>query len=165
MKISKKTRNNFEFYLCVSRNMQLIGDKPQIIEDINGYSAIEAFNMKDSRGTDVPCREIEILTNVLWAKNFINLQIKMWAEGIADFLFIIDEFKRDFSWFPNWVWIAVEQQSVKILKNKLPTRETGILCFECGQRSGIDCPGRKPCESTRCLVCLDKFMSRYDTPD
>lgn len=47
--------------------------------------------------------------------------------------------------------------------NDLPIRETGIICFECGQRSGIDCPGRKPDESTRCLVCFNKFMSRIDS--
>lgn len=36
--------------------------------------------------------------------------------------------------------------------------ETGIPCFECGERSGIDCPGRRPDEATRCEVCLKKFM-------
>jgi len=37
-------------------------------------------------------------------------------------------------------------------------KETGILCFECRKRSGIDCPGRKPYEATRCVDCLEKFM-------
>jgi hypothetical protein len=37
-------------------------------------------------------------------------------------------------------------------------RETGIPCFECGERSGMDCPGRRPDEATRCTVCLEKFM-------
>jgi thymidylate synthase (FAD) len=37
-------------------------------------------------------------------------------------------------------------------------RETGIPCFECKQRSGVDCPGRKPDESTRCAECLKKFL-------
>ena len=37
-------------------------------------------------------------------------------------------------------------------------KETGIPCFECGKRSGIDCPGRRPNEATRCKVCLEKFM-------
>lgn len=34
--------------------------------------------------------------------------------------------------------------------------ETGIPCFECKKRSGLDCAGRKPDESTRCRKCLDK---------
>jgi len=39
-------------------------------------------------------------------------------------------------------------------------RETGIPCFECGQRSGLDCPGRQPDESTRCRECLEKFLAK-----
>lgn len=41
-----------------------------------------------------------------------------------------------------------------------PTIETGISCFVCGIRSGIDCPGRKPGEATRCKVCLDAYMAQ-----
>lgn len=39
-------------------------------------------------------------------------------------------------------------------------RETGIFCFECRKLSGIDCAGRRPNESTRCIVCFDKFMTQ-----
>ena len=38
-------------------------------------------------------------------------------------------------------------------------KETGIPCFECGRRSGIDCPGRKD-EATRCKECFDAFMEK-----
>ncbi len=38
--------------------------------------------------------------------------------------------------------------------------KTGITCFVCGERSGIDCPGRRPDEATRCGVCMEKFMKR-----
>ena len=38
--------------------------------------------------------------------------------------------------------------------------ETGIPCFECGRRSGIDCPGRKPDEATRCKECFDSYMEK-----
>lgn len=41
-------------------------------------------------------------------------------------------------------------------------RETGIPCFECEKRSGIDCPGRKFGEATRCKVCMHKFMKSMD---
>ena len=37
-------------------------------------------------------------------------------------------------------------------------KETGIPCFVCGKNSGIDCPGRKPNEATRCRKCLDEYM-------
>ena len=39
-------------------------------------------------------------------------------------------------------------------------KETGIPCFECGRRSGIDCPGRKSDEATRCKECFDAFMEK-----
>lgn len=38
--------------------------------------------------------------------------------------------------------------------------ETGIPCFECGLKSGIDCPGRKKDESTRCQFCFEKYMEQ-----
>jgi len=36
-------------------------------------------------------------------------------------------------------------------------KETGIPCLECGERSDLDCPGRRPDEATWCEVCLKKF--------
>lgn len=44
-------------------------------------------------------------------------------------------------------------------------KETGIPCFECGERSGIDCPGRRPDEATRCVVCMDEFMKMMEIAD
>jgi len=44
----------------------------------------------------------------------------------------------------------------------LPARKTGIPCFECGKRSGLECPGRKPGEATRCQRCLDDYMAKED---
>ena len=34
------------------------------------------------------------------------------------------------------------------------SRETGIMCFKCLKRSGIDCPGRGKHESTLCNPCF-----------
>lgn len=42
----------------------------------------------------------------------------------------------------------------------IPYRYTGIPCFECGKRSGIDCPGREPNEATRCVRCLKLFLEK-----
>jgi len=44
-------------------------------------------------------------------------------------------------------------------------RETGIPCFECGKRSGIDCPGRNPDEATRCKVCMEEFMQQMEVAE
>lgn len=38
-------------------------------------------------------------------------------------------------------------------------RETGIPCFKCKERSGLDCAGRAPDESTLCSVCLEKLLA------
>lgn len=41
-------------------------------------------------------------------------------------------------------------------------RITNILCFECGERFGLDCPGRKLDEATRCAICLEKAMLDFN---
>ncbi len=41
-------------------------------------------------------------------------------------------------------------------------KETGIPCFECGERSGMDCPGRRTDEATRCEACMGEFMRQLD---
>lgn len=40
-----------------------------------------------------------------------------------------------------------------------PIIETGIPCFQCGERSGIDCPGRELDEATLCEPCFEKRMA------
>lgn len=32
------------------------------------------------------------------------------------------------------------------------------ICFDCGDRPGMECPGRKENEHTRCKICMDNFM-------
>lgn len=39
-------------------------------------------------------------------------------------------------------------------------KETGIPCIDCGRKSGLDCPGRKPDEATRCSECTDIFVEK-----
>lgn len=49
---------------------------------------------------------------------------------------------------------ALEAFEQQLFKSALIGKETGILCFRCGKRSGTDCAGRKPDESTLCTPCL-----------
>ena len=44
--------------------------------------------------------------------------------------------------------------------NSWESRETGIPCFQCKERSGLDCPGREPDEATLCVVCFEKRMKQ-----
>jgi len=43
------------------------------------------------------------------------------------------------------------------------SRTTGILCFGCQKRHGIECPGRKKDESTLCSPCfiVSMLKDRY----
>lgn len=45
---------------------------------------------------------------------------------------------------------------------KSKEKETGIPCFECGEQSGIDCPGRNSDEATRCVLCMRKFLDQIE---
>lgn len=40
-----------------------------------------------------------------------------------------------------------------------PIIETGIPCFRCGERSGMEAPGRKPDEPTLCTPCFETHMA------
>ena len=44
---------------------------------------------------------------------------------------------------------------------QFPDKETGIACFKCEMRSGIDCANREKEESTLCPSCLKIVMSQY----
>jgi|AntAceMinimDraft_13_1070369.scaffolds.fasta_scaffold53058_1 hypothetical protein len=43
-------------------------------------------------------------------------------------------------------------------------KETGIPCFRCKKRSGIDCPGRKDDEATLCDPCyqIQRLKDEYE---
>lgn len=49
---------------------------------------------------------------------------------------------------------ALKEFEQKLFSKALIGKETGILCFRCNKRSGTDCAGRKPDESTLCTPCL-----------
>lgn len=36
------------------------------------------------------------------------------------------------------------------------------ICFQCGKNPGMECPGRKPNERTRCESCFELFMSEEE---
>lgn len=36
------------------------------------------------------------------------------------------------------------------------------ICFECNDNPGINCPGRKLNERTRCQDCFNKFMTKLN---
>jgi hypothetical protein len=113
--ITNRARAEFQFY-CDSR-LDSIGhavggcDRP----DPNGYSALECWWAKDTHGKTLPCREPELLAKVIRSKQSINLQIKLWAEDVADGLLLRQAELVDYvhGW-PEWVLRAVLEQAGKI---------------------------------------------------
>src|SRR4051812_48402879 len=88
IKVRDQHRQLFDFYLSFRfdtvRRHSLPGDP-------TGYSPLECFVYHDSRGRLLPCREPEVLTCVFEGKQHVNLQIKMWCEGVIEGTFLIPE--------------------------------------------------------------------------
>ena len=103
----------------------LYRSKPKVVYSEKGLSGNKAFTKADSTGVLVPCREPHTLACLLLAKADLNLHVKIWAEGVAEELFLMREFQVDFDFLPAWVWKAVLNQSEKILKAKGTENEGG----------------------------------------
>lgn len=118
VKVGPKTRVAYEFYGRLAREGICVGGKelPVMAGHPRGCTALEAFAVHDSCGAVRRCREPRQLRDVFRAKAGLNLQIKMWAEGVAEWTTFIWELRADntFAWFPEWVWLAVERQATKI---------------------------------------------------
>jgi len=77
---------------------------------------IKAFVEFDSTGKMVDCRNPNVLQAALRGKALLNLQIKMWGEGMQDCgarYYFENELKPAYSYMPDWVWIAVENVWMK----------------------------------------------------
>ena len=84
-----------------------------VVPDENGASAKECFWLWDSQGRVEPCREPELFKAILKCKGSINLNIKMWAQGINEGSTPKFEFEetimKEFE-LPDWVKVAVYNQ-------------------------------------------------------
>lgn len=104
-----------EFFGVDEEGNQITWDFPY---SENGKSAKECFYRLDSEGKRQPCREPQLLVEILTCKAGINLQIKIWAEGRAEYTLPLDELQEYINHYncPDWVLKAVENQKTKILK-------------------------------------------------
>lgn len=86
-----------------------------------GKSAKECFYDLDSSGKNNICSEPKLFVELLICKAAINLQIKSWAESRAEYTLSLNELEEyiDFYKAPDWVFLAVENQKTKILKNTM----------------------------------------------
>lgn len=146
-KYSSNFERDFKFYLFNINNFSFAGsnirrdygiqfpnEKPQetinnetgevvhltfrIPYDENGKSAKDTFYKLDSQGKSSACREPQLLLDILICKAAVNLQIKQWAQGRAEYTLSLADLKEIINYYkcPEWVLKAVESQKSKILQ-------------------------------------------------
>lgn len=120
-KISEKAKVEFEFYLNSSLDMvgRSIGDVG--LESSNsGHSALECWWALDTHGKTVPCRELDVLSKVMRSKKSVNLQVRLWAEDIADGMLLRQSELLDYTHkWPEWVFRATMEQAAKLLRKTI----------------------------------------------
>ena len=120
MKISKRARRDFDFYL--NHALDTIGDEPitNVEYSDGGKSALECFYSRDTYGRTLSCREPELYKKILQSKASWNLQIKQWAEDIADGILLQQPELNEYTYtYPKWVFEATLNQATKLAKKKI----------------------------------------------
>ena len=116
MRITERSKAEFEFYLNTPLDMigRSVGEKEQP-GDPNGYSALECWYALDTYGDKLACREPELLAKATRSKKSVNLQVKLWAEDIADGMLLRQPELVEYTHrWPEWVFRAVMEQAGKI---------------------------------------------------
>jgi hypothetical protein len=140
---SKSFERDYSFYMNNINNFDFCGTlipKHIAIYSSDGVSAKEAFYSIDSNGKNIPTNEPDLLNKLLLCKAGVNFQIKQWAEGRAEGTCPLHELTGDaqvLEWdisnpnnpiakyhkniteqygLPNWVLIAIEKQSIQLMK-------------------------------------------------
>jgi hypothetical protein len=119
MKFSENFERDYKFYYNNIHNFTFSGSEySNMISDKKGRTAKECFHLLDSRGKKLPCQEIILLRMLLNCKASVNLNIKMWAQGRAEYTLSLEELKEMLNDYcaPSWVLEAVENQKFKISK-------------------------------------------------
>lgn len=127
MKFSKSFERDYDWYFNWRNVFSFDGNNNYtnkqghslIVPSDSGKTAKECFYIFDSTGKIEPCREPELLKEILRAKGSINFNIKMWAESRAEgtlpkieFAEIIKEFS-----LLDWMIEAVENLRAKHWEN------------------------------------------------
>lgn len=73
----------------------------------DGYTPIQCYVLMDSHGDrsgPYPCKDYDTLDRVIRGKENVNLQIKMWVEGVLEGTTFIEEIKDCTKEYPEWVF-------------------------------------------------------------
>ena len=120
MKIKKRARADFEF--LVRSDLNMIGAEIGTVHtsDPDGHSALECWVAFDSRGVVLPCREPKILAKVRQSKASWNLQVKLWAEDLADGMLLTLAELRDYcAELPAWIFDATVAQARRLILSRI----------------------------------------------
>lgn len=119
-KITDKAKSEFDFYQ--NSKLDMIGHSVGVesISVPDGCSALECWWAKDTHGKILACREADLLSKVIRSKKSVNLQIKLWAEDMADGMILTQsELVEYVHGWPSWVMTAVIEQAGKIALEKI----------------------------------------------
>ena len=126
MKITSRVKAEFAFYRDTPLDMIGHGDaEDSAIAELatdSGRSALDCYFLFDAHGKMAACREPDLFRKVLRGKKSVNLQIKLWAEDMADGLLLrqVELVEYVHGW-PGWVLRAVMEQA-----GRIATRNTGF---------------------------------------
>lgn len=90
MKYSSNFNRDFEWYFKYKKEFNFSGsefNESLIVYDKQGYSAKEAFYIRDSTGKVVPTKHPKLLKKLYMCKASINFHLKLWASGIKESCF------------------------------------------------------------------------------
>lgn len=99
MKHSKGFERDYNFYLYNIGKFDFCGTlnpKHVAIADVNGLTAKECLYYIESQGKNKPCKEPELLNQLLLTKASVNFQIKQWAESVNDGSLFLFELSKDY---------------------------------------------------------------------
>lgn len=113
--ITDRAKADFAFYRDTPLDMVGVGIGCATAFAPSGVSAMECWFAKDAHGKTLPCREPELLDKVLRGKASVNLQVKLWAEDVANGKLLPQaELVEYVHGWPEWVLRAVMAQAGKI---------------------------------------------------
>ncbi len=116
-KYSQNFERDYNFYLQNAHKFSFAPFQPVVLASEHGHDAKYCFWKWDSTGKVLPCREPELLSELMICKKSIGFHLKMWAEGFDDFCEPINYYLAEFIDPPDWV--------VRALTNLFKKRHRG----------------------------------------
>lgn len=120
IKVSASAEAEFNFYSRTDLDMIGHSVGHSFDYDPEGHSALECWWYKDTHGKTIPCRDPLALGKAVRGKASVNLQVRMWAQDVADHALLGQRELLDYTHgWPSWVLLAVLNQATSIAVGEL----------------------------------------------